>query len=474
MSTPIGSLEFIVKFDSMQDQFVDALKDALEQAELDFDSETITKIEEDVSEIKYNIRNRLRGTISSNRAQLEAVGIPELRFLAEEANIQAFADILERSKTGKRLYGKQQGETEKEHRARLFESAQTTFGTLGWYIGQAMEDPKFHAKNIGKIKLMQRAIDMAMETSWENMITLTGQMIDETEMKKHYHDWLSRRGAKFASGERRWERLTRPIGSGLDPLTQDIFFEELAQLDLTPEQAEEIIHGKPKVLDDPKIVSELMSWLKKFTIPAGKIRLPGTILKTLEAEIESLSAAEQKEIGGGGKIYDPGARGFKLVDVLPLATTEEIFDTIMEGLKEHIKDPKRRDKFEEEAEDFFREAGYWIAPSELGRFVGSGKEAEKKWMGAGKGLFVGTSAEVGQTEATHAIFPRLGGKMMPSIRGLEKGAPERTVDILFEQLDSIKTLLQSTKAQLDDVPEETIEKLEEEMEDVSRTLDEGL
>ena len=69
MSTPIGSIEFLVKFDTMADSFKDALKDALKSTDLDLDSSDITDIKNSVEWIRWNVATRLRTPFTGDYAQ---------------------------------------------------------------------------------------------------------------------------------------------------------------------------------------------------------------------------------------------------------------------------------------------------------------------------------------------------------------------------------------------------------------------
>ena len=66
-ASPIGSVEFIVKFDSMQGAFVDALKEAMKDVEIDTGADP--QLTSKIDEILDNLRNRLRGIWTGDRLQ---------------------------------------------------------------------------------------------------------------------------------------------------------------------------------------------------------------------------------------------------------------------------------------------------------------------------------------------------------------------------------------------------------------------
>ena len=475
MSTPIGSLQFLVKFDSMQNEFVDALKDALKDGDLDFDSDKIDEMADDVKKIKFNVENRLRGIISGDQQQLRALAVPELNFLADPANIQKFADVLETSKTGKRLYGQGSGESTEEHKKRLSDTAERIFGSMSWHIGKATQDEKFFDQNKNLIKKMQHSIQLALDTSWEYMIQVTSeQLTDETEMKREFHKWLQERGAKVAPKEKHWYQILKTIGSGGTKLTQDLLIGALGGLDLTEEQVEELFHEAPHIMRDKDARDAIMSLLRDFTIPAGKTRLPGNVVKTMEAimkgEIDETSS-HSGTLGATELLYKPKAKGYKKADVLPIILDEESLERVLDGLEERSIDPEAFEEFADDARAFFDAAGWWLTPTELGVFVGAGKEYEKRWM-KGKGAFIGTSIEEGATEATHFAFPKLGRKPATDIEEIKEGQAQQTAEYLVKILDEIKTLKDTVEASSGEISDDVLEKLDEKMDEVSKILDE--
>ena len=78
-ASPIGSVEFIVKFDSMQSSFVDALKEAMKDVEIETGADP--QLTSKIDEILDNLRNRLRGIWTGDRLQFLETAKPELKHI---------------------------------------------------------------------------------------------------------------------------------------------------------------------------------------------------------------------------------------------------------------------------------------------------------------------------------------------------------------------------------------------------------
>ena len=150
MSVPnIGAVEFIVKFDTMEREFVRSLREALKDTDLDLGVDP--QIQKDIDEIKRNLMYRVRTPFSGDWFQLKAAGAADITYAQSEEAITRLGKRLQYSKTGMKRFGIREGETEEEHAIRTKEIAKKFLGAFAKEIEQGMKDPAYWEANKAKI-----------------------------------------------------------------------------------------------------------------------------------------------------------------------------------------------------------------------------------------------------------------------------------------------------------------------------------
>lgn len=281
MSTPIGSIEFLVKFDTLSNSFKDAMIGAINDSDLDFDTSKLDDIKTAVDYIEWNVRTRLRTPFSGDYGQFLAAAPGQISWLQEEETIKALTAKLLKWKGDKPLLPKREGEESEEYRARIREVAELILNRAAGEIVNAldedfgrqtfMKDPQrfIHFQN-----LIQEAIDGKLAYLIKEVVK---KEIPETEVKSVFKQYMKDMGAKMYPDEKDFWRITTQIGLGEEGkvLGKGLggFLDVMKELGISKEAWEAIGQLDPgKIRAAPTSLREFSESLyKEYTIPVGSI-----------------------------------------------------------------------------------------------------------------------------------------------------------------------------------------------------------
>lgn len=292
--TPIGSIEFLVKFDTIGKEFTDALKDAIDKSDIDVGIPD--DIKRDIQSIKYNIESRLRGTFSRDRLQFLSTAVPEMGAAKGEKFVGELAGILMGSKTGKRIFGQKDGEEGEAYKERMIITAKKISDSYAKVIEDAMEDPELYSRDIGKIINLQGAFQQAMKGNWQYMTEkIIDQLLKEEDWETLTRERLKAAGVDVMKGQRRWQFTEEKVGTGKTLIdTTDKLIKRIEEMGLSKEKGAEIFFGVKAVTG---IGDQLVKFFETYTIKKG-LPVPRPILKAGEAA-GALSMEEWTQKGAG-------------------------------------------------------------------------------------------------------------------------------------------------------------------------------
>lgn len=134
-ASPIGSVEFIVKFDSMQGTFVDALKEAMKDVEIETGADP--QLTSKIDEILQNLRSRLRGIWTGNREQFLTTAPADI---LNNQNIETIKSVARDVIIGQGVLPKEEGETKEEYQAKAESLAKKYLDNWNLMIQNAIDD----------------------------------------------------------------------------------------------------------------------------------------------------------------------------------------------------------------------------------------------------------------------------------------------------------------------------------------------
>ena len=154
-ASPIGSVEFIVKFDSMQKGFVDALKEAMKDVEIETGADP--QLTSKIDEILDSLRNRLRGIWTGDRAQFLETARAEVAQLEKTETKEGLASAFR----SKQVIRQDPEETSKEWIERSERITKDMIENWQLMIEQAVVDESFWIKMRKKLITCQGGFESA-------------------------------------------------------------------------------------------------------------------------------------------------------------------------------------------------------------------------------------------------------------------------------------------------------------------------
>jgi len=140
-ASPVGSVEFIVKFDSMQSGFVDALKEAMKDVEIETGADP--QLTNKIDEILDNLRNRLRGIWTGNRQQFLATAVADIR---NNQDIETIKNVARDVIIGQGILKKEEEQTPEEFQAKAEDLGKKYLQNWSLMIQKAIEDKAYWEK----------------------------------------------------------------------------------------------------------------------------------------------------------------------------------------------------------------------------------------------------------------------------------------------------------------------------------------
>ena len=189
-ASPIGSVEFIVKFDSMQGSFVDALKEAMKDVEIETGADP--QLTSKIDEILDNLRNRLRGIWTGDRLQFLETAKPELK------NIKAPETVTQVGLMGrnKELVERLDEESEEDWIKRSENMARDMLDNWALMVEKAIKDPDYWEQNKRRLVTYQGAMQSGLGLgNWERLSRdMFKQILKEFSMEEAFKKMAEKEG----------------------------------------------------------------------------------------------------------------------------------------------------------------------------------------------------------------------------------------------------------------------------------------
>jgi len=387
-ASPIGSVEFIVKFETMQGSFIKAMKEAIKDADITIDGKADDSAK--IDEILDNIRYRLRTPFSGDYEQFRSVGIPEIEFAKSEKAINDFASALR----SKNMVIKTPEESQENYIKRSKDAAEVLFNHWISMIENSMKDESFFRKNQTKLVNLQGAIGQAMQGSWEYMVrTFVDQVLTETELEESIRKRLNEYGLAPAGNKRLWSRMETSLikpGATTQIKSEKDLMKALSETTLTAEQIKEVIEWDPGEATKmaPDVKEQLMRILNKYFVDAWDVQIPNAILNVWKEGLMTADwlSEDFKIAKAGGKVHD----------VLNIIVKDQI-ENFTKFLKDFDVGEEQVEKIISSVEKQMDELGGWALLPWEGKIAGSiAKWFKKKLAGYDESLML-TFAGIGPT-----------------------------------------------------------------------------
>jgi len=282
-ASPIGSVEFIVKFDSMQSGFVNALKEAMK--DLDLDAGADPQLTSKIDEILNNLRNRLRSMWTGNRKQFLTSAVADIEHNQDLQTIKSVAkDII----IGKKVIKEEDYKTPEEFQAKAESMAAKYLDNWSLMIQKAINDKAYWEKNKSFLITHQARIQAGLNLGRWPSGTLDAfrQIIREFSLEAKY---------KKIAKEEKFEISTQKhmaaipfeidITEGEGPKKKIVDFETLSDAlsrrDIKKEELDKAMALKPgKGLEEYSRIKEVTEdMLKDYIIVKGS-HLPNIFANT--------------------------------------------------------------------------------------------------------------------------------------------------------------------------------------------------
>lgn len=417
-ASPIGSVEFIVKFDTMQSSFVNAMKEALKGVDIELGTDS--KLDSKVDEILQNIRYRLRTPFSGDYEQFRASGVAEIEFAKSEKAISDFASVLR----SKQMVIKKPEESTEEHIKRSKEASETIFDHWIAKIEKSLTDETFFRKNKNKLINLQGAIGQAMAGSWDYMTRVfVDQVLTEREVEASIRKRMGEYGLEPIGTKRLWSRVEQKIqkpGATTQIKTERGFMKALSETQLTPAQIKEVVEWDPQQVKSisPDVKKQLNRVLNKYFLNAMDVQIPNAVLKVWKEEVEKSGwfSGELKIAKHGGKLHD----------ILNIINKDQI-GNLKKFLKDFDVGEEEIDKMIKAVEQQFTEfGGFALLPWEGKIAGGLAKWFKKKLAGYDESLMM-TFGAVGPTGGVGGISST---KLLEKTKGMSK---EDLIELILER-----------------------------------------
>ncbi|MBD3352112.1 MAG: hypothetical protein GF364_11550, partial [Candidatus Lokiarchaeota archaeon] len=136
-ASPIGSVEFIIKFDSMQDSFAKVLRDALKETGRGRGAgeggSGGSRLESKVDELVFNVRSRLRQPFSGEWSNFLLNAEPHQRWAQKKETRKKLREWFLSEDVGKNMLSRGKDESTEKYKKRLNE---TVDSILDGYISE--------------------------------------------------------------------------------------------------------------------------------------------------------------------------------------------------------------------------------------------------------------------------------------------------------------------------------------------------
>ncbi|NHJ40121.1 MAG: hypothetical protein FK731_08825, partial [Asgard group archaeon] len=300
MSAPIGSIEFLVKFDTMSTSFRKALEDALKGMPVGgtteegeggglFPTQKLQDLEDQLGIIRFNLETRARAPLGGDWAKFMLTQrLSEITYAkTEEAKEKTLASI-RYSPTGKRYFGQREDETEEEWLERTEKLSELALKKYEENLEKA-GDQAFYERIRRKLPQWQAFLQAATEGDREQFLKFfIEQLIPETFLEEQLRTRLGKALIEIGAGQKRAYRIKIPLGEEEEEeLTRANIYDVLSKK-FTIEELKELLYGDVSVkIEDEDIINKVLEILEEYKLPELEVYYPQRFLNIIEELIKS-------------------------------------------------------------------------------------------------------------------------------------------------------------------------------------------
>lgn len=289
-ASPIGSVEFIVKFESLQGSFVNALKEAFEEADIDFGDTDPKKLDE----ILYNLRNRIRQPFTGDRLNFVMEAQQHKTLFEKQETKEQLAAWFATEEVGKRMLPPGEEEDPEDYKERVMKTSGSFLDAIVNMIETGIDDPDFWKKHAIDFVDISAGFTAALKGNWNYLMrNVFTKVIKESELEKIGREAARAGGFKHIwtpAGQKRASKLLEQIGTeevveGGDPkkrITNFGEFMEAMMKTLSQERFKEEVE-KAGGATPGMSPEEKQAFLDKFYVDIG-VEIPNIFAKAFGVE----------------------------------------------------------------------------------------------------------------------------------------------------------------------------------------------
>jgi len=357
MSSPIGTIELLVKFDSMKTSFVDAMKEAINKSDLGEGAPGVDlsdKLDSIIGEIRL-LRVPLTGSFTqllhamSGRYEWLKPG-GEFREKFKSAAVQY--ETLQK-KLG--VYGLETEEIEDVAGEFADVIANKYLDTLKKVIKAG---PAAYALEFKRFIDIESYMEEALRGSHQFTIEyVLKKLFKEWEVREETMEKITSEGIFAEQIERWWWRASKRIGISIPGTTETLersgfsgINQALMELGATPAQIRQIMTGPPTAIEDPELIDFLRNFLDNFYIEKGT-PVPTRLMKTFEeilterGETDPIRSREKSWLRYDILAHLTRDTYKRYLEFQENILPESEFIKLQEGLEEIFKEPGARSAF---------------------------------------------------------------------------------------------------------------------------------
>lgn len=284
-ASPIGSVEFIVKFETMGGSFVKALTEAFKEADFDLGGAVDTK---KLDEILFNLRTRIRQPFTGERLNFLREAVPHKTFFEDPSTRKSLEEWFLTETVGKRMLPKGEGEEQDAYDERLKKTVDSFMDSAVSMIEKGVKNKDYWQKHAIDFVDISSGFTEALKGNWNFLMRNVFRKV----MKEHQLEDVLRESItagtfeslKTLTGQKRRSVITEAAGTGETPLEG---FENTIPALINKVGLENFLKRVQGVeLDDmDEYQTNIDEFLGEFTV-AALTKLPNIIAEDLGVEYQ--------------------------------------------------------------------------------------------------------------------------------------------------------------------------------------------
>lgn len=288
-ASPIGSVEFIVKFESLQGSFVNALKQAFEDVDL---KEIGMGDPKKLDEILFNLRARIRQPFTGDRLNFLMEAQPHKTFFEEKKTRDLLQQWFVSEDVGKRMLPRGEEEEPEAYKERLEKTVDSFMDGIVNMIEKGIDDPHFWKKHNIDFVDISAGFTAAVQGNWNYLMrNVFTKVIKEHELEKIGRD-AARAGAFehiwTPAGQKRTSQIKAMIGIEEEGKTKiedyGQFIEAMMEI-LSKEKFQQELEKEGAAVPGMS-PEERQAFLDKFYVDIG-VEIPNIFAKAFGVEYGS-------------------------------------------------------------------------------------------------------------------------------------------------------------------------------------------